>query len=50
VRGHDGRYRLRQECGPRLVEIDVDSGRILIWGAPAQTEAVVRAARTRTRA
>ena len=50
VRGHDGRYRLHQECGPRLVEVDVDSGPILMWDAPAQTAAVVRAARTRTHA
>jgi hypothetical protein len=44
------RWRLRQECGPRLVEVDVDSGHILMWDAPAQTAAEVRAARTRTRA
>jgi hypothetical protein len=49
VRGHDGRYRLRQERGPWLVEVDVDSGHIRILDAPAQTAAVVRAARTRTR-
>jgi len=44
------RYRLHQDCGPRLVEVDVDSGHILMWDAPAQPAAVVRAARTRTRA
>jgi lipase len=39
------RMQLRQECGPRLDEVDVDSGHILMWDAPVQIARVVRAAR-----
>jgi hypothetical protein len=39
--------QLRQECGPRLDEVDVDSGHILMWDAPVQIARVVRAARAR---
>ncbi len=39
------RNRLRQECGPRLEEVDIDSGHILMWDAPEHTAAVVRPAR-----
>ncbi len=39
------RARLRQECGPRLAEVDIDSGHILMWDAPEHTAAVVRPAR-----
>jgi len=42
------RQRLRHECGPRLSEVDVDSGHILMWDAPAETAEVVRAARARS--
>lgn len=42
------RARLRGDCGALLHEVDVDSGHIMMWDAPEQTAAVVRAARART--
>jgi lipase len=39
------RARLRHDCGPLLWEVDIDSGHMLMWDAPGQIAAVVRAAR-----
>jgi len=39
------RTRLRRDCGARLQEVDIDAGHILMWDAPEQTAAVIRAAR-----
>jgi lipase len=41
------RAQLRRDCGPLLAEVDIDSGHIMMWDAPGETAAVVRAARAR---
>jgi len=41
------RAQLRLHCGRLLEQVDIDSGHIMMWDAPAETAAVVRAARVR---
>lgn len=39
------RAMLRQACGPRLTEVGIDSGHIMMWDAPEQTARIVAGAR-----
>lgn len=39
------RTMLREACGPRLTEVGIDAGHVLMWDAPEQTARVVARAR-----